>query len=63
MIDPAKLPPRVAELVELLASNAGKIAAQDCRIEVDCAGGNLRMRVRPVAAPVVDVQRSLSRRT
>ncbi len=63
MIDTTKLPPRVAELVELLANNAAKIAAQDCRIEVDCAGGNLRLRVRPTTPPVVDLQRSLARRT
>lgn len=58
----ATLPPRVAELIEILAASAAKIAAlESCRIEADCSGANIRLRVYPAAAPTVDAKRSTIR--
>jgi hypothetical protein len=61
MTDLSNLPPRVAELIEILTASAAKIAAQDCRIEADCSGANIRVRVYPATAPTVDAKRSTIR--
>lgn len=63
-VDTDILPPRVAQIIELLAANARALSAADAiGITIDCAGGNVRVRAHPAASPVLDVRRSVTRRT
>lgn len=57
------LPPRVAQIADLLAQHAAKIAAQDAgRLVISYSGSTVSFRVLPAERPVVDERRSLLRR-
>jgi hypothetical protein len=63
-VDTDRLPPRVAQIIELIADNARTIAGHDSLgIHIDCSGGNVRLRAHPAPPSAIDVKRSIVRRT